>query len=76
MMVEVSKTTDPELSFVLRSIGAARRFTRGSTLHDVLTAFTFGHFRGVTFEVIPSFGTLQVVCLPLSSKVLSREKFL
>jgi len=75
-MVVVSKTTNPNLSCMLWFGGAARRFARGSLLHLTLVAFTSVHFRDVTFEVIPSFGTLRVVCPPLTSKVLSREKFL
>ena len=75
-MVVVSETTNPDLSCMLRFGGVVRGFTRGSFLYLTLMAFTSGHFRGITFMVIPGFGTLRAIRPPLSSKVLSQEKFL
>ena len=74
-MVVASETTNPDLSCVVWSGGAARRFARGSWLLLVLTALTPRCFHGIIFEVIPGFGTSWVVYPPLSSKVLSWEKF-
>ena len=74
-MVVVSETADPDLSYVLRSRGVVRRFVGGSLLLLALVVPTSKCFCGITFEVIPGFGTSRAVCPPLSSKVLSQEKF-